>query len=68
MKNILINDLDYVVFYAEKLLENNYFFRQQKMLIEGQITASKSIFKNKFKDRNFKDKAREYLKEINILR
>lgn len=68
MKKIPIKDLDYIDLYAEKLRKDSSFFEQQKMLIESQMLASKSLFKNKFKGENFKEKAREYLKEIGILK
>ncbi len=68
MKKIPIKDLDYVDLYAEKLHKDNSLFHQQKMLIESQMLASKSLFKNKFKGEKFKEKAREYLKELGILK
>ena len=61
-------DLDYVILYAEKLRKNNSLFEQQKMLIESQLSVSKSLFKNKFKGGNFKEKARRYLKQVEILK
>jgi hypothetical protein len=60
-------DLDYVTLYAEKLGKDNSLFRQQKMLIESQMQASSSLFKNMFSKRDFKKCAREYLKRIRLI-
>ena len=59
--------IDYVKFYAEKMRDNNQYFKQQKMLIDSQIIASRSLFKNKFKGSDFKKEAREYLREVGLL-
>ena len=59
----LKNDLDYIDFYAEQLKKDNKFFTECNNFIESQLKASSSLFKNMFKDEDFKSKAREYLKE-----
>ena len=64
MKNM--SDLDYVVLYASKLKEDHKLFAQQKRLIENQIKASSSLFKNAF-GREFKENARKYLKGIGLI-
>jgi hypothetical protein len=53
-------DIDFVVYYAEKLKEDNKFFQQQKVFLESQIKASKSIF-SAWQGRDFKKRARKYL-------
>lgn len=63
-----IKELDYVELYAESIKDNPSFFEQQKLLIESQMSASNSIFKNNFKNEKFKEKAREYLRKIGLLR
>lgn len=62
----LKTDNDYVVIYAESLLNDNSLFEQQKLIIESQITASRELFKNKF-GKSFKKNAREYLKDIKLI-
>ena len=61
-----MNDLDYVVFYAEQLKENNELFEQQRRLIEDQIKASHSLFRNAF-GKDFKKGARKYLRKTGII-
>jgi len=62
------NDMDYVLFYAEKLKNDNSFFLQQKMLVESQMKSSFEIFKNKFgKGASFKKDARVYLKNMKLI-
>ena len=61
-------DLDYIELYANKLKNNNSFFKQQKILIESQLEGSRSIFKNMFFKNNFKENARKYLKDIGLLK
>jgi hypothetical protein len=63
----IMTDLDYVELYAKKLKEDNSLFEQQKMLIESQLHSSASVFKNKFGDKNFKENARKYLREIGLI-
>ncbi len=65
MKKIL-DDLDYVVIYAKQLSKNKKLFEQQKRLIEDQIAASSSLFKNSF-GKDFKQGARKYLKGIGLI-
>ena len=62
-----MKELDYVTMYAEALKKDNALFEQQKMLIESQMAASASLFKNMF-GANFKEKARTYLKNTGILK
>ncbi|MBU0627633.1 MAG: hypothetical protein KKC75_00445 [Nanoarchaeota archaeon] len=60
--------LDYVEFYANKLKEDHSFFKSQKRLIESQLQASSSLFRNKFgSGDDFKIKARKYLKGIGLI-
>src|SRR3989344_3397744 len=61
-----LSDLDYVRIYAESLKSNPLLFRQQKMLIDSQIQASRSLFKSMLAGPNFKIAARKYLKEIGL--
>jgi len=58
----IMTDLDYVEFYAQKLREDNRYFKQHKKFIEAQFTASSSLFRNMFKGKDFKTEARKYLK------
>lgn len=62
----IVSELDYVILYAEKLKKNNKFFNQQKELIESQIEASSSLFKNAF-GQDFKANARKYLRGIGLI-
>jgi hypothetical protein len=62
----IMDDLDYVRLYAEKLKEDNRFFEQQAKLINSQIKSSASLFKNTFKP-DFKKEARKYLKGIGLI-
>ncbi|HIG95233.1 MAG TPA: hypothetical protein HA283_02335 [Nanoarchaeota archaeon] len=63
----LKTDLDYVEFYAKKLLENNNFFVDQKKLINSQLKSSKTLFSRMFGKKKFKKEARIYLKKRNII-
>lgn len=65
MKKPLTN-LDYVVLYAEQIKKDNKLFKQQGKLIEDQLKASSSLFKNHF-GANFKQGARKYLKETGLI-
>jgi len=49
----LKTDLDYVEFYAKKLLENNTFFADQKKLINSQLKSSKTLFSRMFGKKKF---------------
>ena len=60
------NDLDYVEFYAKQLKNDNRFFKQQKSIIESQIKASSSLFRN-IPGRDFKKEARKYLRSVGLL-
>ena len=60
-----MSDLDYVVLYAEQLKKNKDLFEQQRRLIEDQIRASSSLFRNYF-GKDFKKGARKYLKEVGL--
>tara|TARA_Y100000031_G_C7982378_1_gene275380 strand:+ start:397 stop:585 length:189 start_codon:yes stop_codon:yes gene_type:complete len=62
-----MKEIDYVELYAKKLKEDPSLFEQQKMLIDSQITGSRSLFENMFKGEDFKEKAREYLRGIGLL-
>lgn len=63
----VLTDLDYVELYAKKLKDNNHLFKDQKNLIESQLESSSSLFKNMFSGKDFKKKARAYLKSRGLL-
>ncbi|MAG02171.1 hypothetical protein CMI42_02445 [Candidatus Pacearchaeota archaeon] len=65
---IPITDLDYIKYYVERLKKDPEVFKQQKTLIESQLHSSKEIFKKKFGNENFKKNAREYLRNIGLLK
>ena len=65
MKNT--SNLEYVQMYADKLKNNPGLFCQQKMLIDSQITASRSLFGHMLEKSDFKAEARTYLKKIGLL-
>ena len=61
-------DLDYIEFYANKLKNNNSFFKQQKILIESQLHGSSDLFRKMFGTQNrFKINARKHLKSIGLI-
>ena len=61
-------DLDYIELYANKLKENNSFFKQQKILIESQLHGSSDLFRKMFGNHgNFKINARKHLKGIGLI-
>ena len=62
-----MNDAGYIKLYAEMLKEDNTLFKQQKMLIESQLKASSSLFKNAF-GKDFKPEARKYLRSTGLLK
>jgi hypothetical protein len=64
----ILTKLDYVEIYSENLKNNNLIFEQQKMLINSQIKGSSILMQNMFGKKNFKLKAREYLKKIGLLK
>ena len=61
-------DEDYIKLYAESLKKNPELFKQQKMLIDSQIKASRSLFKTFGKEEEFKLNARRYLRGIKLLK
>ncbi|MEK6967503.1 MAG: hypothetical protein AABX51_02635 [Nanoarchaeota archaeon] len=58
--------IDYVKLFAEKLREDNKYFAQQKLLIDSQIIASRTLLHNAFSP-DFKKSARDYLRKRGIL-
>ena len=68
LKFIPKTDKDYIQLYAEALKKNSELFKQQKMLIDSQIKASRSLFKNFGKEEEFKLNARRYLKGVGLLK
>jgi len=60
-------DIEYVELYAEKMKRDNSLFKQQKMLTESQMNASRSLFKARFSDKSFEKEARNYLKKIGMI-
>ncbi len=62
-----MDNLDYIRFYADKIKENPKYFAQQKMIIESQMKASSSLFRNMFKGKDFKVEARKYLRKIGLI-
>ena len=60
-------DLDYIELYAKKLKTDNSLFSQQKNFIESQLKISQSFFLNSFR-KNFKVKARRYLKRRGLIK
>ena len=66
---IPVSNLDYVEFYAIELKKDNSHFVQQKKLIESQLKSSSSLFRNMFGEgEGFKQKAREYLKKVGMIK
>jgi hypothetical protein len=63
----ILSDLDYVEMYAERLRKDNRLFAQQKMLIDSQMRASRSFFSSMLSGPDFKQRAREYLKNVGLL-
>ena len=61
------SDLDYIEVYAKKLRENPEFFKQQKELIESQLSSSSDLTKKRFSKENFKTQVRAHLKEIGVV-
>lgn len=60
------SDLDYIEIYAKKLRENPALFKQQKELIESQLSSSSEITKKRFPKENFKSQVRIHLKKIDL--
>jgi hypothetical protein len=67
IKKVPITDMDYVELYAKSLKNNPDLFKQQKMLIESQLKASRELFMKRFGEKDFKIKAREYLRAIELI-
>jgi hypothetical protein len=68
LKKIPKTDEDYILLYAEELNSNpSEIFKQQKILIDSQMISSRSFFQNLFKGKNFKEEARKYLRERNLI-
>lgn len=63
----LKTDMDFVELYANRLKNDARLFAQQKILIESQMKASQSFFKNAF-GKNFKKGARDYLKKMGLIK
>ncbi len=63
-----MKEIDYVEWYALELKKNPELFKQQKMLVESQYKASRSLFRNMFKGEDYNQKAREYLRGIGLLK
>lgn len=62
-----LGELDYVKLYAEKLKADNSLFVQQKLLIDSQILASRSLFSKILAFPGYKKQARRYLKGVGML-
>lgn len=61
--------MDYIELYAKSLREDNSLFRQHKKLIDSQIHGSVILFRRKFGvGESFKENARNYLRELGILK
>lgn len=58
--------MNYIIYYSEKLKKDASIFEQQKRLIESQLIASKTLYKNMFK-KKFKKEARIFLKKKNMI-
>lgn len=67
MKKIL-DRKDFVAFYARQLIKDPSLFDQQKRFIESQMDTSHQLFRKKFgRGKQFKVKARKYLKELGLI-
>jgi hypothetical protein len=60
------SDMDFIVLYSNKLKEDSSLFEQQKMFLESQLKASKSLFSN-WSGKDFKVRAREYLNKRGLI-
>lgn len=67
MKKVPVTDMDFVELIAEKLKNDPKIFKNHKDFIEGQMFMSQSFFKRYFKEDNFKEQAREYLKGMRLI-
>jgi hypothetical protein len=63
-----MKEIDYVEMYALNIKDNPELFKQQKKLIESQMHSSSTLFRNMFKDTDFKTGARIYLRKIGLLK
>ncbi|MAE13149.1 hypothetical protein CMO92_01170 [Candidatus Woesearchaeota archaeon] len=63
-----MNKQEYVVTYAKELKNNSALFSQQKLIIDSQIKASASFFRNMFKEEEYKKAARRYLHQRGLLK
>jgi len=72
VSKVPVSDGDYVILFAEKLRDDNSYFKDHKMIIDSQISSSRSLFNDKFseelKNGNFKDSVRKFLQEIGLLK
>ncbi|MFW5846928.1 MAG: hypothetical protein ACOCUU_02090 [Nanoarchaeota archaeon] len=59
-------DIDFVIFYSERLKKDASLFEQQRKFLNSQICASRSLFAN-WKGKEFKKNARIYLKERGLI-
>ena len=48
MSQKILTDMDYVELYAKTLKNNPELFKQQKILIESQLKASRELFLKRF--------------------
>ena len=62
-----MKDIDYVELYAKNMKEDSKVFEQHQRLINSQIQSSILLFRESFKDKNFKVEARRYLKNIGLI-
>ncbi len=63
-----MNNLDYVKVYSKKMRLDKSLFDQQKRLIEDQLKSSSSLFREMFKNKDFKLNARKYLKSVGLIK
>ena len=61
------SDFEFVKYFAERLKDDNRLFEIQKTLLENHLIYINRYFKNKFGDKNFKENAREYLRQIGLI-
>ncbi len=59
--------INYVELYAKSMKEDNKIFEQHQRLINSQIRSSILLFKETFKDKDFKEEARKYLKNVGLI-
>ena len=62
-------DQDYIGLYADSMRSDSSLFEQQRKLIDSQIDSSVLLFKRKFgSGSEFKEKARDFLRKIGLLK